>query len=308
MTQESLALHLPQIADPTIGAARPEGFEARGRGGGGFAEHDAVARAIHVDAQEIEAGTEGLGDADHLFQLGRPFDWLVAAGALEAEIEAVPVAVIHVAAVIAEAVEIDAQERDLSVEHEEFVIVGYAALAIVEQLLDHQARWDVLVDPLARHIEEVACQPVGADALQLLQIDGALVAHDLEPAAAMGRLDDETIGQHGERNVARIRGDMIEAGQELAAESLAHEVAHRIFVGQRDQDRPAVEQLTILDLFAEAAWPKYIGVGTVPHAEVDKALSQYIEHVRRPGAQDLLGPGIVFPGLVGRILLDILPE
>src|SRR5581483_4340010 len=199
--------------------------------------------------------SERLGGGDHLVEVLRlrnaAFDVLEPV----LDVEAPPRPEVQVAPVVDEPVGVDLDARDLAVEHEQLVVEGCRARAVVDQLLDEDPRDDVPVRPLAGLLVEALAEPPLARRDQRCAVEVRLAPDDLHPARPVRRLDDEAVRQVVERDLRRFLRREVQPRQDVRPESLLDVLARLVLVRQLRQQGTAVERLPERDLLGEPARP-----------------------------------------------------
>ncbi len=257
-------IHLPKFAPGGVGAGRGEAVEAAGGGVGHFAEDDAVADLVQVDADEVGFLGEDFGVADHVVEAAGARDRLGAAGFVAADAELVPVAVEEVAAMQRrEAAGIDLDDFDALVEDEELDIGRWVAVAAVEEFFHQDATRDVAVEPFLVERGEILAEPFAALRDEGGVVERGFVGDELDPAAAMRGLDDEAPRKRGEGKGGGVGGDVEEGRSEVEAEFLAGVVADGELVGGEGEVGAAIVEFVILDFLVVGAGREEAGVMAV---------------------------------------------
>src|SRR6516164_7939395 len=136
---------------------------------------------------------------------------------LQQHIELLPQGSEEPTSMISEACRIDLYHLRLATKHKYFVIVWCCPAAVINKFLNHNSRLDVLIRPFAHFFVPASLEPSAGDLYNGVAVEGWCIEHDLNPARAMGRLDNEFFRELLKRNSFRTVCKIIELRQYAGA-------------------------------------------------------------------------------------------
>src|SRR5215469_10353239 len=157
------------------------------------------------------------------------------------------------AAVNAKATRIDLNHFDCTVKNEKPVIVRKIASAVIDELFDNDAWFNVFISPFAAGLVIALTQPATTSLYEDGPVECRFVGDELNPAGAVGGLDDKPVRKLIKRNGPGVNRDVIAFRQEMAAKSRFNIIADRRFICNLGQDRAAVEKDPVVNFLIECS-------------------------------------------------------
>ena len=206
-----------------------------------LSEINPVRRVVEIGANKIQASAQRFCSGDHLLKMPGPWNLAADIVVLIPDGQFFPSRSKEPPAVIAKAGRIDLNHFDCTVKNEKFVIVRSIASAVVDELFDNNAWFDVFINPFVGGFVIALTQPATTGFYESGPVECRFVGDDLNPTGTVRRLDDKPVRKLIERNGFGVDRDVIAFRQEKAAKSRFNIIADRCFICNLGQDRAAVE-------------------------------------------------------------------